>query len=271
MSEVRTLRASEINVKVKQAGNSNGKAWGMFLLYKDARCDMSILDELYGPLKWKREHVEMNDSLWCVVSVWDENQRQWVPKMDVGTESDSGDDKTDTKGEASDAFKRACTNWGIGRELYTGPKIFINLDPGEVTEKNGKTYLKSNVQFRVSDIGYDAERNIVRLVISDGNGKERFVFGERKTSPSKKQEASGEEVSSVVSGLASSFKGKEFSGDMLSEGEWNPPRGYSQLASMTDVEAVKRAFKDSGAKSVNSSTYEQYRMAYCSLFGDKAA
>jgi hypothetical protein len=260
---IRTLKPSEINVKVKKVGSSNGKCWGMFLLYKDARCDMSILDEIYGPTGWKREHIMLNGSLWCVVSVWDANQRQWVPKMDVGTESESGDEKTDTKGEASDSFKRACVNWGIGRELYTSPKIFINLDQSEVTEKGGKYYLGPKVSFSVTDISYDEERNISSLVISDGNGKERFIWGEKGTDAPKA-------VSDVIGTVASAFKGDKLPGDMLREGEWSPARGYTQLTSMKEAEAVRNAYRDSGAASVNSSTYEQYRMAYCSLMGQAA-
>jgi hypothetical protein len=273
MNEIRTLKPSEINVKFKTGGFRGAKQepYGMFLLYKDARCDMSILDETYGAGNWKRDHQIIDGNLYCTISVWNEEIGQWVSKQDVGTESDSGDDKTDTKGNASDAFKRAGFNWGIGRELYTGPKIFIGLRVGEYREKGDKPYLNSWIHFRVWDIEYDEDRNIKKLVIVDNDGNVRFEWnGDRKA----EEPAKPESVRNVISEVASAMKGtvvSRGSGDMLDEGEWNPKAGFDQLARMNNVEAVKQAFKNAGAKSMYNSTYDQYRMAYLSLEGENVA
>ncbi len=112
----RELRADEIECRISRV-TKNGCS---LLLYKDARCDMNILDEKVGPLGWKREHGRDNKN--CIVSIWDAEKNQWIAKEDTGTESSAEAEK----GLASDSFKRACVNWGIGRELYTAPEIWIS-------------------------------------------------------------------------------------------------------------------------------------------------
>jgi hypothetical protein len=109
----RTLRADEIDCRIAQV-----KETGLsLLLYKDARCDQNILDEVVGPFNWKREHTRDNRN--CIVSIKNPETGEWVSKEDTGTESNTEKEK----GLASDSFKRACFNWGIGRELYTAPFV----------------------------------------------------------------------------------------------------------------------------------------------------
>lgn len=129
----RNLRADEIDVRVAQV-KANGC---MLLLYKDARCDMNILDEVVGTMNWQRSHTRDNAN--CIVSIWDSEKLQWISKEDTGTESNT----EKAKGQASDSFKRACFNWGIGRELYTAP--FIWVDAKNVNINGGKTYDKFQV------------------------------------------------------------------------------------------------------------------------------
>ena len=113
----RLLRLDEIEVRISQV-NAGGVR---VLFYKDARVDQNILDEVFGFAGWKRTHQQIGDRLYCTVSVWDPEKQQWIEKQDVGTES-----KTEAeKGQASDSFKRACFNLGIGRELYTLRDTFI--------------------------------------------------------------------------------------------------------------------------------------------------
>ena len=50
--EIRTLRADEIECRV---GTISSKGCSL-LLYKDARCDMNVLDETFGCMNWKREY-----------------------------------------------------------------------------------------------------------------------------------------------------------------------------------------------------------------------
>ena len=166
--EIRTLRADEIECRVQQV-KTNGC---VLLLYKDARCDMRILDEVFGIDGWEREHQVVNGNLYCTVRVWSEKRNQWISKQDVGTESNT----EKQKGEASDSFKRACFNIGIGRELYSAPFIWISLSKGEISEKNGRCSLDYKVKFEVKEIEYDEHREISKLIIIDQEGKERFKF-----------------------------------------------------------------------------------------------
>lgn len=126
----RALRADEIDVRVSTVSAKGAS----LLLYKDARVDMNILDEVFGPFGWKRTHQLIGDRLYCTVEVWDGEKQQWISKQDVGTESYTEKEK----GQASDSFKRACFNIGIGRELYTAPFIWVPSDKFQISEKNGK-------------------------------------------------------------------------------------------------------------------------------------
>ena len=173
MSAIRKLYASEIECRVAQCGMKGDGAWCSILLYKDARVDMRILDEVYGPMNWQREHNLIGDRLYCTIKIYDPEKKEWIAKQDVGTESFTEKEK----GQASDSFKRAGFNVGIGRELYTAPKIFINLDKGEWDDKGGKVVPK--ISFDVKEIHYDGEGNISSLVIVDGKGREKFRFGSK--------------------------------------------------------------------------------------------
>lgn len=175
-TDIRLLTADEIDVRVAQTNKTNkGVVNCNLLLYKDARVDMKILDELFTPFGWKRSHKEIGGRLYCCVEAWDEKKGVWVAKEDVGTESNTEAEK----GQASDSFKRACFNWGIGRELYTAPRVKVDLKDGEYyTKNNGSIGLW--ISFKVAEIGYDADRNINKLVIVDNNGEVRYALGAAK-------------------------------------------------------------------------------------------
>lgn len=177
MSDIRPLRPEEIQCRA-QSVKANG--W-VVLLYKDARCDMDILDETYGSLNWKREHSRDNAN--CTVSIFNDKINQWVSKEDTGTESNT----EQAKGLASDSFKRACFNWGIGRELYSAPFIWINARNGEIkmSEYNGKKKysLDFKVKLRVESIS-TLDGKIKDLVIVDQNGDERFSLKAPQSKPS---------------------------------------------------------------------------------------
>lgn len=175
----RRLKANEIECRVATV-RENGVS---VLLYKDARVDQNILDETVGPMNWQREHCRDNAN--CIVSIWDEQKGQWVRKEDTGTESYTEKEK----GLASDSFKRACFNWGIGRELYTAPFIWIGADKCKINPKNqGFT---CNDRFEVSDIGYDGNGGINKLVILNGR-KVVFQMGAYVSTPAEETEPAGE-------------------------------------------------------------------------------
>lgn len=131
-SAVRLLRADEIECRVATI-NERGLA---LLLFKDARVDQKILDETFTPFGWRRTHQSIEGNLYCTVEVWDKEKSQWIAKQDVGTTSYSEKEK----GQASDSFKRACFNWGIGRELYTAPFIWITAEAVKIQRKDNKCY-----------------------------------------------------------------------------------------------------------------------------------
>lgn len=171
MGAIRKLYASEIECRVAQCGKKGEGAWCSLLLYKDARVDMRILDEVYGPMNWQREHTIIGENLYCTIKIYDPEKGEWISKQDVGTESFT----EKKKGQASDSFKRAGFNIGIGRELYTAPKIFISLEKGEWDDKGGKVVPK--ISFDVKEIDYDGEGNICYLIIVDGKGNIKYKYG----------------------------------------------------------------------------------------------
>lgn len=126
----RDLKPEEIDVRIAQV-KENGVS---LLLYKDARVDQNILDETVKPFNWQREHKELKGNIYCGISIYDDKNKQWVTKWDCGKESFSESEK----GEASDSFKRAGFNWGIGRELYTAPFIWIPAENCNIRNDKGK-------------------------------------------------------------------------------------------------------------------------------------
>lgn len=166
MNKFRLLRADEIECRVGTI-NANGFT---LLLYKDARCDQNILDDTVGEMNWQRDHKEVKGNMFCGVSIYDDEKGQWITKWDCGTESNTEKEK----GEASDSFKRACFNWGIGRELYTAPFIYIKGN----TEKDDKGKFRPTIKsIKVIDIGYN-EGKISMLKIS-GDGDIIYELGRK--------------------------------------------------------------------------------------------
>ena len=164
---IRDLTEKEIECKVSTI-NEKGCS---LLLYKTARTDMAILDEVYGPMYWQCKYEEVKGNMYCTISVYDPDKKEWVSKQDCGVESAFGDKE---KGEASDAFKRAGFKWGIGVELYTSPFIWIPADKCNIQARKDKfiTYDK----FIVEKIKIE-NKEITGLSIINTTTKERvFVF-----------------------------------------------------------------------------------------------
>ena len=163
MNEIRPLTAEDVEVRVGAVGYNADKktGWASMLLYKNARIDMAILDEVYGPMGWQRAHKEINGVMYCGVGIYDEHKGLWVWKWDAGTESNTEKEK----GAASDSFKRACVNWQIGRELYTTPPIY--LDAAVKPRQIGKGYELANP-------GEMKGIKVSELIVEEKDGK-RFI------------------------------------------------------------------------------------------------
>lgn len=198
MEEIRLLTENDIDVRVAQTNAYEGTVKASLLLYKDARVDMKILDELYTPMGWKRTHRMIGDRLYCCVEVRDPETKEWIAKEDVGTESNTEAEK----GQASDSFKRACFNWGIGRELYTAPNISVVLRDKEYSRDNAGR-IRVIAKFSVKSIGYDKKaRTITSLEIVDRFGNVRYTMGEKAVttaSPAVQQRRNAKKVSPASS------------------------------------------------------------------------
>lgn len=160
----RPLREDEIDIRVSTI-NEKGCS---LLLYKDARCDMNILDETLGVTGWQRHHSRDNAN--CIVSIWDEDKKQWIEKEDTGVENFAEKEKS----LASDSFKRSCFNLGIGRALYTSPFIYVPSTKVKINLGNNGKYTTSD-KFRVEKIAY-SEDGLYITGLSIVNQKDERVF-----------------------------------------------------------------------------------------------
>ena len=178
---MRALKADEIEVRVGQVYNGGVS----MLLYKNARTDMAILDETFGAMNWQKDYKEIKGNLYCGVGVWDEDKKEWIWKWDCGTESNTEKEK----GEASDAFKRACVNVsdghgvnGIGRELYTAPFIWLDVATEPIPSNNGYTRYKLHDPKELRDIYVSdivTEEIDGKLTIKDLELSQRDRYGKK--------------------------------------------------------------------------------------------
>lgn len=172
--EFRDLKNDEIDVRV----GSISEKGASLLLYKDARCDMNILDETVGNMMWQRHHSRDNAN--CIVSIYCEKTKQWIEKEDTGVESYN----EKQKGLASDSFKRACFNWGVGRELYTAPFIWIKAEDMSITKNKSDKHTTYD-KFEVEKIKIE-NKVITCLSIYNKTKKKRvFVYTKNKENGSK--------------------------------------------------------------------------------------
>jgi len=202
--KIRPLRPDEVELRVANLSEKGAQ----FLIYKDARVDKRILDETFGVFGWRNRYEVVNGNLYCTVDIQNPETGEWVSKCDCGTESNTEKEK----GEASDAFKRACFNVGIGRELYTKIFIFIPGITAPVKDKEGNPARDARgkamfrlsdpfMKFSVSEMEVDEEKEkITKLVVIDEKGIEKFRYPKENQqpkipSPLKQQEPSAQTLS----------------------------------------------------------------------------
>lgn len=182
--EIRTLYESEIDCRIGQALHKTQSV--SILLYKNARVDMAFLDELVGAENWQRDHKEIKGNLYCGVGI--NINGSWTWKWDCGVESNTEKEK----GEASDSFKRACVNWGVGRELYTAPRIYIPCSKDEWNDG------KPRLDLSVARITYNANREIDELIIEDDLGNVRYDRKAKKSYSAAPKEKVGQSTTAAV-------------------------------------------------------------------------
>lgn len=167
----RDLKAEEIDVRIAKVT----KGGVQLLLYKDARVDQDILDETVGPMNWGRDHKELKGNIYCGISILDSTTKQWTTKWDCGKESFSDAEK----GEASDSFKRAGFNWGIGRELYTSPYIWIMAEKVDIEYDEAKKKYTCGDKFFVEKIAIK-DKKIIGLAIWNKTQNSRVFVWQKK-------------------------------------------------------------------------------------------
>ena len=253
---IRLLKADEIECRISMV-NEKGLS---LLLYKDARVDQKILDETFGIFGWKRSHQCIDGNLYCTVEIRDEKTGEWIAKQDVGAMSYSEKEK----GQASDSFKRACFNWGIGRELYTAPFIWIPAGKAEIQSKETQNREKKyycNDRFSVSSIEYNNKKEISALVVVNGKGEAVYVMKTKNVSGSN---AGGKGV------LTSGKQKKEIQKNTLSE---------EQMASLLEeldrtgvtAETVRERYKIQEMGTMSDELYRKVMAALSRTKSSKAA
>lgn len=195
---------------------------------------MNILDETVGPLNWKREHSRENAN--CIVSIWDNDKAQWISKEDTGTESNTEKEK----GLASDSFKRACVNWGIGRELYTSPFIWIPSNLCSI--KEGKCYDR----FEVTHIKIENKQITALKIVNTTSGVECFKW----------KQAEAEKIEPIEDGK-------------LTEKEVTDLYEFMKRKNLSDEKITTTLQKSYGVNTLNELTKSQCVMIKMNLMKNK--
>ena len=130
----------DIEWRVSQSGNSNGKVWCRVLAYITARAIQSRLDEVVGPENWKNEPqvvTEVRPGAYSIqVGISIRINDEWVTKYDVAEPTQV----EPAKGGFSGAMKRAGAMWGVARYLYHLDETFA-----EVAETGGKGWNRAKL------------------------------------------------------------------------------------------------------------------------------
>lgn len=115
---------------------------GNCVAYMDARDCMDILD-LYCEEWWQNEFYEVKWKVFC--KVWIRINWEWFWKSDSWAleSSENVEEETTSKGETSDAFKRACVQWWIGRFLYEKEIIWISQEEYKANKFKINEFCKS--------------------------------------------------------------------------------------------------------------------------------
>ena len=249
--EIRLLHADEIECRVAMVVETGVS----LLLYKDARVDQRILDETFTAFGWKRSHQVIDGNLYCTVEVWDAEKSQWIGKQDVGKESYAEKEK----GQASDSFKRACVNWGIGRELYSAPFIWVPVEKVNIQKIKEKYVTKD--RFQVTDINYNDKREIIGLQIQNQRGEIIYSYYAGK----KKEEVKDQSKQRQSSGNSAEVKTK-----LAEKAMQNRIDELQRELDRTGVswQTVLRRY---GLSDINQMTQEQYRDAMAGLKKSRSA
>ena len=153
MKKIRTLKADEIECRPQSVKNNKAT----LLLYIDSRAATNLLDETYGMENWTIEYKDVAGQIYGRLSIYDTETNRWIYREDTGSPANIEKEKS----LASDVLKRTIVRFGV-TELYTTPRIEI-ADDGY-----------GNSGYKVSEIEYNENREIIHLVITNRFGKEMY-------------------------------------------------------------------------------------------------
>lgn len=251
-NQIRLLHVDEIECRVsvvKESGVS-------LLLYKDARVDQRVLDETFGMFGWKRNHQCIDGNLYCTVEIRDPASGEWIAKQDVGTVGYAEKEKS----QASDSFKRACFNWGIGRELYTAPFIWVPAADAAIRKNGDRLYCSD--RFSVRSISYSREREITGLTIANDSRNGQIVYELR--------EKSGRQTKNTDTGKGNTKTGGAVSlGGVLSDAQIQSLERELRRTGV-GMETVQERYKIENPSDISGELYQKI-MAALAKTASKAA
>ena len=182
MKKIRTLKADEIECRPQSVKNNKAT----LLLYIDSRAATNLLDETYGMENWTIEYKDVAGQIYGRLSIYDTETNRWIYREDTGSPANIEKEKS----LASDVLKRTIVRFGV-TELYTTPRIEI-ADDGY-----------GNSGYKVSEIEYNENREIIHLVITNRFGKEmyRWDIGKPISQPTTQPTSTDEKKGNPVSNL----------------------------------------------------------------------
>lgn len=249
-NQIRLLHADEIECRVsvvKESGVS-------LLLYKDARVDQKVLDETFGMFGWKRSHQCIDGNLYCTVEIKDPESGEWIAKQDVGTVGYAEKEKS----QASDSFKRACFNWGIGRELYTAPFIWVPAADAAIKKNADRLYCGDH--FSVRSISYNKGREITGLMIANDSRDGQTVY-ELKETAGKQTKSAGRQAKNAAAGKGNAKSGGVVpSGGTLSNVQISSLEGELKRTGV-GMEAVQERYGIGNPSEISGEMYEKIMAA----------
>lgn len=191
--EFKPLTADQVEVRPTDTKN---KGRATLLLYQTARCPMEILDDTF-PGAWATDYKEVAGNVYCGIGIKIEDE--WIWRWNAGTEGNIGEGKS----TASDAFKRAATMWGIGRELYNTPKVKIDCPDNYYWND------KMTMTFSVKEVEFDERKNCTKLIIVDRFGNEVYNYRDQVPNESRVQMTSHKTNADILKDFCSAKKKEE--------------------------------------------------------------
>jgi hypothetical protein len=125
-------------------GDKAGELNEIYPFYDSDQCE-KIMDEVLGVDGWSNEYREVAGKLFCVVTIYPDNDRV-IDRSDAGGARETRKKNLSevekatfyAKTAASDAFVRACSKLGVGRHLKELPKVRLKVSGGVAYAKNDK-------------------------------------------------------------------------------------------------------------------------------------